>query len=319
MKREVAGSYCKYDAARPGPYEQYLLPHIAAQARWDPERYAALGAVWNGCAAGAAAVSLEEDNPREAVLESLYVDPLARGRGIGTELARLAAQEALQRGAETLSLSYTLRGAELDAMDRIVRGLGGEPRFHANVYTLESAKFHDSPVFGWTLTSSFHPAPNVKRFRDLTQAQIQRLNENEEIPDYLRPEARKDVMDPALSLAWVEDGAVSGFLLTSRGGPDSYAAVSGWRSDSAPGDAYVHLLMACANLCYYETGGDFLYHLSPITDRSEAMVRAYVGELCSRLEEHRAELWLPVEPDDEAREGESPCHVSTDEPSAADL
>ena len=295
MKRTQEPIYCKLDMASPGPYRQYVLPHIATRARWNPERYAALGVVWQGYAAGAAAVSWDPDRADEAVMESLYVDPKARGQGIGTELARLAAGEGLKLGADALTFSYALGGAELEAMDRIVRTLGGEPSFRANVYTLDSALFHDSPVFGWTLTAAFRPAANVKAFRDLSREQIDRLNENPEIPEFLRPAARKDMMDPALSLAWVENGEVVSFLLTSHSGPNSYAALSGWRSDSAPGDAYVHLLTACANLCYYDAGSDFQYHLSPITDHSEEMVHAYVGDLCTRMEEHYAKLWLPIE------------------------
>ncbi|MBQ9346499.1 MAG: GNAT family N-acetyltransferase [Oscillibacter sp.] len=304
MKQTQEAAYCRFDAAAPGPYGQYLLPHIVTRAKWNPERYAALGVVWKGYAAGAAAVSWNPDRADEAVLENLFVDPQARGRGIGTALVRLAAEEGVKLGADTLSFSYVLGGGELEAMDRIVRSLGGEPSFYSNVYTLDSAKFHDSPVFGWTLTAAFRPAANVKPFRDLSRDQIDRLNENPAIPEFLRPAARADLMDPALSLAWVENGEAVSFLLTSHSGPNSYAALSGWRADSAPGDAYVHLLTACANLCYYDAGGDFLYHLAPITDHSEELVHAYAGELCTRMEEHQARLRLPIKEENSEASGE---------------
>ena len=293
MEQTSEVRYCKFSAAAPGPYAQYLLPHIVSQAKWKPEQFVTLGAAWRGYAVGAAAVSVKETRPDEAALISLFVDPQARGQGIGTELTRLAMEEAGKLGVDTLHISYIMAERELEAMDRIIRSQGGEPVFHNHVYTLDSAKFHDSPVFGWTLTPGFQPAANVKPFRNLTRAQVERLNENGEIPDFLRPAARRDLMDPALSVAWVEDGEVVSFLLTSHSGPKSYAALSGWRSDSAPGDAYVHLLMACANLCYYDAGGDFLYHLAPITAHSEEMVHAYVGDLCVRMEEHTASLDLP--------------------------
>lgn len=296
MNQTTDITYCEFNPGQPGPYGQYLLPYIAARAKWQADRYIVVGAAWNNYAAGAAAITLVEKG--EAELKSLYVDPQARGHGIGTGLLRRAAAAAAKLGADTLTIAYTLGSGELEAMDRIVRAVGGEPSFHANVYTLDSAKFHDSPVFGWTLTPAYRPAANVVSFRDLKREQIDRLDENNAIPEGLRPAERKDIYDPALSLAWVEDGEVVSFLLTCRSLPGSYAALSGWRADSAPGDAYVHLLAACANLCFYDAGGDFLYHLSPISDRSEALVHAYVGDLCTKIEEHTAELRLPVDEQD---------------------
>ena len=304
MAKTTEVTYCKFDAAAPGPYTQYLLPHIVSRARWNPERFIALGAAWRGYAVGAAVVSMKEAHSDEAVLDSLFVDPNARGQGIGTGLLRLAAEEARKRGAERLELSYIMPGPELEAMDKIVRNLGGEPVFRSNVYTMETAKFHDSPVFGWTVTPDFHPAANIKTFRDLTREQMEQLNENEEIPAFLRPAARKDLMDPALSVAWLEDGEVVCFQLIGHSGPRSYTGLSSWRSDRAPGDAYVHLISAVANLCYYDAGGDFLFYGSPVNDYSEALTRAYLGDLCTCMEEHEAELRLPVDME-EAGDGEN--------------
>ena len=43
-KEEFDITLCLFDPADPGPYEQYILPHITAEMRQDPEDYAALGA-----------------------------------------------------------------------------------------------------------------------------------------------------------------------------------------------------------------------------------------------------------------------------------
>ena len=101
-------------------------------------------------------------------------------------------------------------------------------------------------------------------------------------------------MDSALSVAWVEDGEVVCFQLISHSGPGSYVGLSSWRSNRAPGDVFAHLLSAVANLCYYDAGGDFLFHGSPVNAHSEALTRAYLGDQCTRLEEHEAELRLPI-------------------------
>ena len=307
MEQTSEVRYCVFSAAAPGPYAQYLLPHIASQAKWNPDRYVALGAAWKGYAVGAAAVSMRKPRPDAArsdtaALVSLFVDPEARGQGIGTGLLRLAAEEAEKRGAVSLELSYTMPEPELKAMDHIVSKLGGNPVFHANIYTVESANFHDSPLFGWTMKPDFRPAANVKSFRDLKREQIDRLNENPEIPEYLRPASKKEIMDPALSVAWVDEGEVVCFQLISHSGPGSYAGLSSWRSERAPGDAFAHLLSAAANLCYYDAGGDFLFYGSPINDYSEALTHAYLGDLCTCTEEHEADLRLPIEAEEKAGE-----------------
>ena len=45
MKEETLGfTLCLFDPADPGPYEQYILPHVTAEMRQDPANFAALGA-----------------------------------------------------------------------------------------------------------------------------------------------------------------------------------------------------------------------------------------------------------------------------------
>ncbi len=96
MKEEALDfTLCLFDPANPGPYEQYILPNITAEMRQDPEDYAALGAVWNDCAVGAAVITEDEDDPDAAAVVSLYVDPQVRRRGIGTALLDLSLRAAV--------------------------------------------------------------------------------------------------------------------------------------------------------------------------------------------------------------------------------
>ena len=69
-----------------------------------------------GLACGAAAVRWTGG---EAVLESLFIDPLVRGRGLGGALADLAILTARERDAGSLTCGYVLAGEDLVAMNAI--------------------------------------------------------------------------------------------------------------------------------------------------------------------------------------------------------
>lgn len=286
-------AYCEFDPASPGPFTQYLLPHIAAQARREPERFAALGAVWREYAVGAAAVRLEDpEQPEPAVLESLFVDPQARGQGAGAGLLRRAAEAARRRGAKALSVSYALSGAELEAFDRMVRAMGAEPAFHAPVYTIDSAAFHDSPALGAAFSPDYVPPPQIVPFSRLSAEQRQALDAREDVPEFVAPAGRGRLLDEALSLAWVENGAVAGFVLGCESAPGSFTQLGVWRAQDAPQGCFRALQLAHVNLCYYYGGGDFLYHLSAVTERSEELVQRVTGGKYRRLEEHLAYIGL---------------------------
>ena len=51
-----------------------------------------------------------------------------------------------------------------------------------------------------------------------------------------------------------------------------------------------YLLLAHVNLCYYRSGGDFLYYVSPAVEFADRLIQTYTGGDCRRLEEHRAVL-----------------------------
>ena len=97
-KKGLDITLCVFDPAKPGPYEQYILPHITAEMRLEPERFAALGAAWDRCAVGAAALTEDEDDPGAAALASLFVDPQVRRRGIGTALLGASVKTAAAAG-----------------------------------------------------------------------------------------------------------------------------------------------------------------------------------------------------------------------------
>ena len=283
--------YCIFDPARPGPYEPYLLPHIPVEARREPARFLGLGAAWGRYAVGAAAVSFDPEVPGQVVVDSLFVDPEVRGRGIAAELLRRAADEARDAGAETLKLSYILAEEELEAMDRAAQKLGGEPCFIRPVYTMSSAKFRSSSLLGRAFTARYRMPESVIPFSDLTPEQLEALYEDPEVPGYVHPRLRTRML-PDLSLAYVQDGRVAGFWLGSRSTPGNYSVQGVWRSASAPVTTFHILLAAHLNLCFYHNGGDFLYHCSPAVAFADELIQRYSEGKYRRLEEHAARLDL---------------------------
>lgn len=295
MNQTLDVSYRAFDPARPGPYESYLLPHIPAQARREPERFLAFSAVWKQYAVGAAAVSLDPETPGEAAADSLFAGPQVRGRGIGTELLRRAAEAAGEAGAETLTLSYILAGEELEAMDRIARKLGGEPAFVRPVYTMDSADFRDSRLLGRAFSGRYRMPESVVPFTELKPEQLEALYADPEVPWYVHPRVRTRMM-PELSLAFVQDGRVAGFWLGSLSTPGNYSVQGVWRSASAPVTAFHMLVAAHLNLCFYHCGGNYLYHCSPAVEFADELIQRYSEGKFRRLEEHLARVSLRDDP-----------------------
>ena len=291
MERTFDVTYCPVDPVRPGPYAQYLLPRVSLRARREPERFIALGAAWERYTVGAAAVSLGGSDPKEAVLESLFVDPGARGRGVGTALMDRAAEAAREAGAEALTFNYALAGPELEAMNRMVENLGGEAVFRLPVYTMDSADYRDSPLLGRAFTGRYRKPEGVVLFTELTPEQRQALDEDPEVPWYVRPRRRVEML-PELSLAYVQDGRVAGFWMGSITTPGNYSVQGVWRSSAAPATTFHTLLNAHLNHCFYHCGGDFLYHCSPAVELADRLIQRYSGGKYRRLEEYAARIEL---------------------------
>lgn len=278
--QEFPVTLCYFDPAEPGPYEQYILPQIAAEMRQEPERFAALGAVWDNYAAGTAVFTEDPDDPEAAALVSLFVDPQVRRRGIGTALLNAFLTGAADSGLEKLTLSYTLDREELDAMDCFVRAMGGVPMFINPVYTMASVDFHDSRLVGRAFRPDFRMPENVVRYIDLTPEQLESLHADPDAPWY------SPGMQPELSLAYLWNGRVVGFWFGCMTTPGNYAVQGIWRSPAAPFNTLHVLLMAHVNLCYSHGGGDFLYYASTSVEFVDRFLRTYTEGKYHRMERH---------------------------------
>lgn len=251
-------------------FEQYLLPQTTLALHRDGGRYTVLGALAGTLACGAAAVRWEEDG---AALDSLFVDPLVRGRGIGGALADLAISTARERRAAGLGCDYVLDGEALAAMNAIFSHRDGAPQLLGPAYCADMSAYRDKRLIGAALRSGYRPSPSLLPFSQLTPEQLARLEERAEIPSYLRWQSCASRCDAELSLAWMQDGQVSAYILGGQAAGGGYVLAAAWRGAEAPAASFPALLRGQLNRCWYQSGGGFLYYFSAVTAPAQALAR----------------------------------------------
>lgn len=251
-------------------FEQYLLPQTALEVRRDGASYRILGALTGTLACGAAAVRLEDGG---AVLESLFIDPLARGQGLGGALADLAIAEARERGASWLDCGYVLDGEALAAMNAIFSRRGGAPRLQGPAFCADMSAYREARLIGAALRSGYIPSPNLLPFSRLTPEQRDRLEARTDIPGYLRWQSCASRCDGELSLAWIQDGQVGAYILGGEAPDGGYLLAAAWRGAEAPAASFPALLRGQLNRCWYQSGGGFLYYFSAVTAPAQALAR----------------------------------------------
>lgn len=272
------------------PFRQYLLPYIAREAGQLDSGLTVLGAVWGELACGAAALRRSAET---CELVSLFVDPQVRRRGVGGALADLALERSAREGTYFLTASYVLGGEELAAMDALFVRRGGIPQAVAPVYTMHSAEFHENRLLCAAFRPQFQPASQLCPFSRLKPEQLERLGEEKGIPFQVSLEGCRGRMDLELSLAWVSGGQIGAYILGYENTPGSFVLSAAWRG-SAPPASFLALLRGQLNLCYYQGGGDFFYHVSAVSPAADQLVQKITGGHFRRLEEHRVALPIPI-------------------------
>lgn len=251
-------------------FAQYLLPQTAQELRRSGGAYTLLGALTGPLACGASAVRWTGG---EAVLESLFIDPLVRGRGLGGALADLAILTARERDAGSLTCGYVLAGEDLVAMNAIFSRRGGAPRLLGPAYCADVSACRGARLIGAALRGDYRPAPAVVPFSRLTPEQLARLEERPDIPSYLRWQSCEPRCDRELSLAWVQAGQVSAYILGGEAADGGYLLAAAWRGAEAPAASFLALLRGQLNRCWYQAGGGFPYYFSAVTAPAQALAR----------------------------------------------
>ena len=269
-------------------FSQYLLPQTYREIRRCAPPWIVLGALWGRFACGAAAVRCSGDT---ADLASLFVDPQVRGEGIGGALLDQAMALAGEQDCKELAAKYLLAGQELAAMDRLL-GCRGKvlTREKPLVYGMDSERYHSHSLLGVAFRYDYQPAASVVPFSSLSAEQLERLEARDEIPSFLRPSVNRARMLPDLSVAWMSDGTATGYLLGSAVGLRDFSLIAAWQE--RPSTAFLHLLRAQLNLCFYRSGGDFRFFVSPVNPRTERLLLRLTGGAYTRYEKHAAVLPL---------------------------
>lgn len=282
-------------------FAQYLLPVAADLARRDRDHILLLGAVWGDAACGAAALHLwqrEEDDPLEAELLSLYIDPQVRRQGVALGLLAFALDQAIQAGAELFTANYTAGDQELAAMDGLFEKAGMEPEFHLPIYVMDSATYHDAKALHAAFSQKYRRPDHIVPLSALTPEQKAYLYSHPELPDFLHPAGRLG-LNPDLSLVYLQEGKPEAIWLCASTAVGHYSVLGVWRSEATPAFCFHEMIHAHLNHCYYHGGGDFQYYVSPAVEFADKLIQTYTQGDYRKLEEHTVSLWLDDLEDEE--------------------
>ena len=282
-------SFCRLGRNIPAPFAGYVLPFVRksiARLEGDPA-CTIIGAMWNGLACAAAVAVWDE---KCGSLQSLFVDPKARGCGIAGRLVDLLLEEGARLGKRTLLLNYILKDEELAAMDALVESRGGQIENGAPICGMFSDDFLDSPLLGPALRPGWQKSKSIVLFSELTQAQLELLDSTEGLPGYLRPGAMGERLDPGLSAAWLADRQPAAFVLGFQSGDRMFCQSSIWRGPLAPEGSLRALICTQVNQCWYRSGGSFTFFISPINPRSAAIAEWFIGDSYEPYAQRKAQI-----------------------------
>ena len=269
-------AFCRLGRNIPAPFAGYVLPFVRKSiARLEGDSpCTVVGAMWNGLAC-AAAVAVWGETDGE--VRSLFVDPKARGCGIAGRLVDLLREEGARLGKQRLLMNYVLKDEELAAMDALVESRGGRIENEAPICGVNSDDFVDSPLLGPALRPGWRTPEAIRLFSELTQPQLDMLEDAKGLPAFLRPSAMGEKPDPALSAAWLVDGKPAAFVLGFQSGDRMFCQSSTWKGPDAPEGSFRALVGTQVNQCWYRSGDSFVFFISPINPRSAAMAEWFTG------------------------------------------
>jgi len=294
----VSVSFCRLGRNIPEPFAGYVLPYVRkAIAETDGNtECTVLGAMWNGLACAAAVAQWDET---DGTLLSLFVDPKARGCGIAGKLMEHILEEGRRLGRDFLFVDYILKDEELAAMDALVERLGGDTENGAPVCGMSSEDFLDHPLLGPALHPGWQRPGNIRLFSELTPQQLEALGSPENLPAFLSPASLGDRVDPALSAVWLEGDKPAAFALGFQSGDRMFCQSSIWRGKEAPEGSFRALICTQVNQCWYRSGGDFVFFISPINPRSAAMAEWFTGGNYEPYTQREAMIPLTPEPEED--------------------
>ena len=206
----------------------------------------------------------------------------------------LLAQEGTRRGVKFLRCNYILKDDDLTAMDSLfIRRMAAIKNLEP-IYGIYTRTFRSSPLVGPALRPVYKTPFQTAPFSHLSESQLLPLEQRPDVPDFLRPSVRADVLDPELSFAWMNGNEVAAYILGCQSGNDMFDLTGLWRGSQAPPGCIRSLLLTQLNRCMFRCGGHFHYYFSPVNERTMVMAEYFTEGKYEVYSQHEAVLTLPV-------------------------
>lgn len=267
-------------------FEGLLLPQTAALLWAGQDEVEAVGALSAGEPCGAAAVRRGAD---AAELLSMYVAEPLRRKGVGSLLLLLLMEHCLAGGCSGLEADYVLEGEARASLEGFLRANGfvGEERASI-VYQFEAKEFLDLPLIAAAFRSGFRPAAQVRPLDTLPQEALRALEEDGEIPGYLRPGRFVQDMLPPLSLCWLEGDRPAAYLICTQGQGGSIVLAAAVSRSGAPAEAFLRLLQAALARAFRVWGEELTIYVSAVTEDAQRLCQALSRGRGRKMEEIRS-------------------------------
>lgn len=226
-------------------------------------------------------------------LTDLFVDETARRQGVGTYLLFSLLEDMEAIGIDTVTADYTLRGEELDAMDKLLKRLNFEDfKVRSRTFMAQSRDYKDHPIIGRAFRPDWRPPEGVAAFSKLPADALRELEQAKDMPSNLSVAVLKGRLEPELSVALMKDGRAIAYLLGEESSDGGFVLLAAVSREGAPATAFSTLLTDLINRCYYWRGGDFPFYFSTINEHTERLARGIMRGKCVEYEEHVCVLKL---------------------------
>ena len=277
------------DKTNAAPFAPYLLPQVRYELGRGRKELLALGAVVGEHTVGAVAAL-----PRGGILHvvCVYVAPDMRRQGIGTALFAALGKTLREKGIEvnTAKIYYMKEEEDSEVIAAFIRRMGfGELNPRSRLFSVDTAKLHDSPAVGGAFSASFEDDPHICSFAEVTEAQLAEVEADDKVKFFLKPSAISAAILKQGSTAWVEDGHILGWILVFQGFDGEIILAAACKREGAPKGCFRKLMFSMVNRCYLMLGRYFKVYITTVTDHAGSLVETIAGDAYSEYENFDAE------------------------------
>ena len=226
--------------------------------------------------------------PATAEVLSLFVDPAARGQGIGTAMLARLEDIALRHGSTELSGTYMTDRPNVEALERVLAKRGFDPptvRMIVFKFAPEDAK-----KCAWYRRARMPAGATIFKWSELTREELVRLKQSQQQRRWIHPKLEPWSGDPNFdevsSVGMRKDGDVVGWVINHRLSPGVVTfSIAAMRPDLARLGASFALyvasleaLMGTDVLCTFVTNAEDFADMARFMLRRGAPFAQYSGQ-----------------------------------------